>query len=70
MKPKTILLIGLLLMVLGVVLIILQFREGGKTAVGSIAAGATPIITGSILVGASRAMARKKSSGDPPNAPR
>lgn len=65
MRHKVIGIIGALLMVLGVVIITLQFIEGGKSVVGSIAVGATPISMGSILIGISRILKRKNASRDP-----
>ena len=70
MKHKVIGIIGVLLLVLGVVFIILQFMAGGKSVVGSIAVGATPISIGTLLIGVSRMLERKKASRDPSDTPK
>ena len=73
MKHKVIGIIGLLLLVLGVVLIILQLMEGGKSVVGTIAAGATPIWMGAIVIAVSRMVERKErkqASREPSDAPK
>ena len=70
MKHKVIGIIGVLLLVLGVVFIILQFMTGGKSVVGSIAVGATPISIGTLLIGVSRMLERKKASRDPSDTPK
>ena len=54
--------VGLLLLVLGVVLIILQITEGEKTVIRSIAGSATPIFMGTILIVMSRVLERKKKA--------
>ena len=64
MKYKVIRIIGVLLLVLGVALIILQLMTGEKSVVGSIAAGATPITMGSLLVGVSFMLEKKKKASD------
>ena len=61
MKYKVIRIIGVLLLVLGAALIILHLTAGEKSVIGSIAGGATPIITGCILLGVSRMLERKKA---------
>ena len=65
MKHKVIGIIGVLLIVLGVALIILQLmaREKGSSVIHSIARGATPITMGTLLIGVSRMLERKKASG-------
>lgn len=70
MKYKVMGIIGLLLLVLGVALIILQLIEGEKTVVGSIAAGSSPIVTGSVLIGISRMLERKNASRAPSDSPK
>jgi hypothetical protein len=62
MTHKVIRIIGVLLLVLGAALIILQLRTGEKPVIKSLAKGATPITMGALLIGVSR---RKKASGDP-----
>ena len=70
MKHKVIGIIGVLLLVLGAALIILQLMAGEKSVIGSIAGGAMPIIMGSILLGVSRMLERKKASRDPSDTPK
>lgn len=62
MKHKVIRIIGVLLLVLGAALIILQLMAREKPVIGTIAAGATPIIMGALLLGMSRMLERKKAS--------
>ena len=62
MKHKILGIMGMLMLVLGVVLIILQLVASEKSLIGSIAAGASPITTGSILIGVSHMLERKKKS--------
>ena len=70
-KYKVIRIIGVVLLVLGAALIILQIMEGGKSAIGSIAGGATPIIMGALLLGISLRLENKeRASGDPSNTPK
>ena len=71
MKYKVIRIIGVLLLVLGAALIILQLMAREKSVIGSIAGGATPITTGALLLGVSRMLERrKKASGDPSDTPK
>jgi len=70
MKHKVIGISGLLLVVLGAVLIILQLVAGDKPVIRSIAGGATPIWMGAILIAVSRHLERKKASRDPSNTPK
>jgi hypothetical protein len=70
MKHKVLGIIGVLLLVLGATLIILQLMAGEKSVIRSIAGGATPISMGSILLGVSRMLERKKASGDPSDTPK
>ena len=70
MKHKVIGIIGVLLLVLGAALIILQLMAGEKSVIGSIAGGATPIFMGSILLAVSRRLERKKASRDPSDTPK
>ena len=65
MKYKVIRMIGVGLLVLGVALVILQLMAGEKSVIGSIAAGATPITMGALLLGVSLRIERKEASGDP-----
>ena len=67
MKHKVLGIIGVLLLVLGAALIILQLMAGKKSVIGSIARGATPLIMGALVLGWSR---RKKASGDPSDTPK
>ena len=70
MKHEVIRIIGMLLLVLGAALIVLQLTEGGKSVIKTLAKGATPISIGSILIGVSRGLERKKASGDPSDTPK
>ena len=71
MKYKVIRIIGVVLLVLGAVAIILQIIEGGKSVIGTIAAGGTPILFGGILLGLSLRLENKsKASSDPSNTPK
>ena len=60
----------MLLLVLGAALIILQLMAKEKSVIGSIAAGATPITMGALLLGVSRRLERKKASGDSSDTPK
>ena len=71
MKYKVIRIIGVVLLVLGAALIILQIMEGGKSVIQTIGAGGTPIGLGGILLGMSFRMENKmKASGDPSDTPK
>jgi hypothetical protein len=70
MKHNGIGIIGVLLVVLGAAFIVLQLMEREKSVSGSIAGGMTPILTGSILIGVSRRLERKKAMGAPADTPR
>lgn len=71
MKYKVIRIIGVAFLVLGAALIIVQIMEGGKSVIGSIAAGGTPILFGGILLGRSLRLENKnKASGDPSDTPK
>ena len=70
MKHKVIGIIGVLLVVLGATLIILQLMAREKPVIKSIAGGMTPISMGAILLGMSRRPERSKASGDPPDTPK
>lgn len=59
MKYKAMGITGVLLMVLGLAIIIMQLMAREKSVIGSIAGGATPITTGSILIGVSQMLERK-----------
>ena len=66
MKYKIIRIIGVLMLVFGAALIILQLAAKEKSVVGSIAAGATPIIMGTLVLAVSFAAERRaKASGAP-----
>ncbi len=70
MNYKVIRIIGVVMLILGATAIILQIIEGGKSVMGSIAAGGTPILIGGILLGRSLRLENKsKASGDPSNTP-
>lgn len=70
MNYKVIRIIGVVMLVLGVTAIILQIIEGGKSVMGSIAAGGTPILIGGILLGRSLRLENKsKASSDSSNMP-
>ena len=62
MKYKVIWILGLLCMVLGVAVIILELTAHEKSVVRSIAAGATPITIGSMLIAISVSFERRKNS--------
>ncbi len=70
MKYKIIRIIGVLMLVFGAALIILQLAAKEKSVVGSIAAGATPIIMGTLVLAVSFAASRRQKasggSGDTP----
>ena len=71
MKHKVIGIIGVLLLVLGAALIILQLMEGKKSVFTSIAAGGTPICLGGVLLGLSLRLENKKNaSGGPSDTPK
>ncbi len=60
MKYKVIRIIGVLLLVLGLALIVLQLIAKEKSVIGSIAVGSTPITMGAVLVGISSMLENKK----------
>lgn len=64
MKYKVVRIFGVLLLILGVALIVLQLMAREKSVIRSIAGGATPISIGSILLGVSGMLERKKASRD------
>jgi hypothetical protein len=71
MKYKVIRIIGVMLLVLGAALVILQIMEGGKSVIQTIGAGGTPIGLGGLLLGMSLRMENKmKASGDPSDTPK
>ncbi len=70
MKHKVIGIIGVLFLVLGATLIILQLLAREKSVIGSIAGGSTPIVVGSMLCSVSLMLRRKKASGDPSDTPK
>jgi hypothetical protein len=59
MKYKVIRIIGVVLLVLGASLIILQIMEGGKSVIQTIGAGGSPICVGGLLIGMSLRMENK-----------
>lgn len=66
MKYKVIRITGVVLLVLGAALIVLQVIEGGKSVIQTIGPGGTPIGLGGVLLGVSLRMENKmKASGDP-----
>lgn len=68
---KVIRIIGVLMVVLGVAVIILQLTTTEKSVVGSIAGGAMPIIMGALVLAVSLAASRrKKASGDSSDTPK
>ncbi len=70
-RYKVIRIIGVVLLVLGAAIIILQIMEGGKSVIGSIAGGATPITMGALLLGISLRLENKeKASGVPSDTPK
>ena len=65
MRYKIIRIIGVVLLVLGAALIILQIMEGGKSVIQTIGAGGTPTCLGGALLGLSLRLENKeKASGD------
>ncbi len=52
-RYKVIRIIGVVMLVLGAALIILQIMEGGKSVIHAIGAGGTPICIGGVLLGLS-----------------
>lgn len=71
MNYKVLRIIGAVLLVLGATAIILQIMDGGKSVIGSIAAGGTPILLGGILFGRSLRLENKsKASADLSNTPK
>ena len=70
-KYKVIRIFGVVLLVLGVALIILQIMEGGKSVIQTIGAGGSPIGLGGVLFGLSLRLENKsKASGDPSDTPK
>ena len=70
-RYKVIRIIGVVLLVLGATLIILQIMEGGKSVIQTIGAGGAPIAIGSLLLGLSLRLENKsKASGDPSDTPK
>ena len=70
-RYKVIRIIGVVLLVLGAALIILQIMEGGKSVIHTIGAGGAPIAIGSVLFGLSLRLENKvKASGDPSDTPK
>ena len=70
-RYKVIRIIGVVLLVAGAALIILQIMEGGKSVIQTIGAGGAPICLGGVLLGISLRMENKmKASGDPSDTPK
>ncbi|MFN0069342.1 MAG: hypothetical protein ACKVYV_17100 [Limisphaerales bacterium] len=70
-RYKVIRIIGVVLLVLGAGLIILQIMEGGKSVIQTIGAGGGPIGVGGALFGLSLRLENKeKTSGDRSDTPR
>ena len=70
-RYKVIRIIGVVLLVLGAALIILQIMEGGKSVIQTIGAGGASIAVGSSLFGMSLILENKeKASGDPSDTPK
>lgn len=67
---KVIRIIGVLMVVLGVAVIILQLTTTEKSVVGSIAGGAMPIIMGALVLATSLAASRRKASGKSSDTPK
>jgi hypothetical protein len=65
---KVIRIIGVVLLVLGAVVIILQLMEGGKSVIQTIGAGGGPICVGGALFGLSLRLEGKEK--DPSDAPK
>lgn len=69
-RYKVIRIIGVVFLVLGATLIVLQIMEGGKSLIGAIGAGGTPILMGGLLLGLSLRLENKnKASGDSSDTP-
>ena len=70
-RYKVIRIIGVVLLVLGAALIILQIMEGGKSVIQTIGAGGAQIGLGGVLFGLSLRLENKeKASGDPSDTPK
>ena len=70
-RYKVIRIIGVVMLVLGAVLIILQIMEGGKSVIQTIGAGGSWIGVGGVLFGLSLRLENKaKASGDPSDTPK
>jgi len=70
-RYKVIRIIGVVLLVLGAALIILQIMEGGKSVIQTIGAGGSSIGLGGVLFGLSLRLENKeKASGDPSDTPK
>jgi hypothetical protein len=71
MKFKVVRIIGVVLLLLGAALIILQIMEGEKSVIQTIGAGGSSICLGGVLLGMSLRMENKmKASGDPSDTPK
>lgn len=72
MKRYTVIrVIGVVLLLLGATLIILQAMEGGKTVIQTIGAGGSSIAIGGVLFGLSLRLENKeKGSGSPSDPPK
>jgi hypothetical protein len=70
-RYKVIRIIGVVLLLVGAALIILQIMEGGKSVIQTIGAGGSQIALGGILFGMSLRLENKeKASGDPSDTPK
>jgi hypothetical protein len=70
-RYKVIRIIGVVLLVLGAALIILQIMEGGKSVIQTIGAGGSQIGLGAVLFGLSLRLENKeKASGGPSDTPK
>ena len=70
-RYKVIRIIGVVMLVLGAALIILQIMEGGKSVIQTIGAGGSQICLGGVLLGLSFRLENKmKASGAPSDTPK
>ena len=70
-RYKVIRIIGVVMLVLGAALIILQIMEGGKSVIQTLGAGGSQIGLGGVLLGLSFRLENKmKASGDPSDTPK
>ena len=70
-RYQVIRIIGVVMLVLGAALIILQIMEGGKSVIQTLGAGGSQIGLGGVLLGLSFRLENKmKASGDPSDTPK